>query len=101
MTLVLPAAPSGTLGRHGLSCGIAAVLALIAACGGGGDTAPTPTATTPPAVSFATKPEAYRFLNQATFGATEADATTVAGLGYSSWIGWQMKLVNLKETPYI
>ncbi len=101
MTLVLPAAPSGTLGRHGLSCGIAAVLALIAACGGGGDTAPTPTATTPPAVSFATKPEAYRFLNQATFGATEADATTVAGLGYSSWIDQQLAQPASIQLPVV
>ncbi|MEQ1579032.1 MAG: DUF1800 domain-containing protein [Steroidobacteraceae bacterium] len=89
MTLVLPTAQAGTLLRQGLSCGIAALLALLAACGGGGDTTPTP-ATTPPAVSFATKPEAYRFLNQATFGATEADATTVAALGYSSWIDQQL-----------
>jgi uncharacterized protein (DUF1800 family) len=101
MTLVLPAALSGTLLRQGLSCGIAALLALTAACGGGGGTSPAPATTTPPAVSFATKPEAYRFLNQATFGATEADATAVAALGYSAWIDQQLAQPASVQLPVV
>ncbi len=70
----------------------AALLVVIAACGGGGGgggsttTAP-PVATNPPV----TKAEAFRFLNQASFGATEAEATRLISLGdntnsYSRWI---------------
>ena len=101
MALEPPTDLAGTLLRQGLSCGIAAALALVAACGGGGDTPPAPAATPPPAVSFATKPEAYRFLNQATFGATEADATTVAALGYSSWIDQQLAQPASIQLPVV
>jgi len=70
----------------------AALLLVLAACGGGGGgggtatTAP-PVATNPPV----TKAEAFRFLNQGSFGATEAEATRLIALGdntnaYSRWI---------------
>ena len=99
MTLVPSAARMGTAARHGLVCGIAV---LLAACGGGGGATPAAPATpTPPAVSFATKPEAYRFLNQATFGATEADATTVAALGYSAWIDQQLAQPASAQLPVV
>jgi hypothetical protein len=58
---------------------IAAVLLLLASCGGGGggsSSSPTSTVAAPPPIS---KAEAYRFLNQATFGATETYATTLIG----------------------
>jgi uncharacterized protein (DUF1800 family) len=64
---------------------------LMVACGGGGSGSPStpPQAVTPPAPVG--KAEAFRFLNQSTFGATEAEATRLMGLGdssnaYSRWI---------------
>ena len=89
---------------------IAAVLLLLASCGGGGggsSNSPTSTVAVPPPIS---KAEAYRFLNQATFGATETDATTLIGLGdsstgYSRWIDSQIirepsLLLPAVETAY-
>lgn len=69
---------------------VAALAAFLAACGGGGgssgSTAP-PVATAPPV----SRAEAYRFLNQSSFGATDAEATRLLGLGdstnaYTRWI---------------
>jgi uncharacterized protein (DUF1800 family) len=85
---------------------LTAVALLLVACGGGGTTAdpsapPTPTPpaspppapppTPPPVVPAVTKAEAFRFLNQATFGATETEAARLMALGnsstaYSLWI---------------
>lgn len=71
------------------------LLGLLVACGGGGgggsaSTPPQSTAPTTPATPV-TKAEAYRFLNQASFGATEAEATRLIALGdstnaYTRWI---------------
>ncbi len=63
-----------------------ALVAAVAACGGGsgsseGDNNPPPMNDKP-----ATRAEAARFLNQATFGATEAEADRVMAMGYSAWI---------------
>ncbi len=70
-------------------------LALLGACGGGGggssgSSAP-PAAAAPPV----SKAEAFRFLNQSTFGATEAEANRLIALGdssnaYSRWIDAQI-----------
>jgi uncharacterized protein (DUF1800 family) len=72
--------------------------ALLAACGGSSGDAQTPTSppTTPnppapPAPPEVSKAEAFRFLNQATFGATETEAARLASLGnsavaYSRWL---------------
>jgi uncharacterized protein (DUF1800 family) len=74
----------------------------LAACGGGGGgggnngggtppaTGGTPPTTTPPNAPAITKAEAYRFLNQATFGATEAAAQQVISQGYEAWIDAQL-----------
>jgi uncharacterized protein (DUF1800 family) len=79
--------------RTKVMAGLLAV--LLAACGGGGGGSSTtppqsggPTAPTAPAV---TKAEAFRFLNQATFGATEAEANRLISTGdssnaYARWI---------------
>jgi len=75
-----------------------AVGAILTACGGGGggssSASPTASAPTEPPVS---KAEAFRFLNQATFGATEADANSLIALGgastaYTRWIDRQIGL---------
>ncbi len=69
----------------------AALLLVLAGCGGGGGggttTTPPPVATNPPVA----KAEAFRFLNQASFGATEAEATRLISLGdntnsYTRWV---------------
>jgi uncharacterized protein (DUF1800 family) len=83
----------------------AAALALLAgACGGGSGggtgTAPLPP---PPPVS---KPEAFRFLNQATMGATEAEAQRLIGLGdvsnaYSRWIDAELAKPASTLLPYV
>jgi uncharacterized protein (DUF1800 family) len=81
----------GYLSR-GARAATALMLLVLAACGGGGSgggsATPAPPVATNPPVS---KAEAFRFLNQASFGATEAEATRLIGLGdntnaYSRWI---------------
>lgn len=75
------------------------VLAVLTACGGGGGgggTTPAPTASAPSGPPI-TKAEAHRFLNQATFGATEAEAARLIALGdantaYTRWIDAQIGL---------
>lgn len=82
---------------------------LLSACSGGGTSgvppdpaspappAPTPPTPPPPApppppvVPALTRDDAFRFLNQATFGATEAEAARLTALGnsataYSAWL---------------
>lgn len=74
---------------------LAVLLLLLASCGGGSggsSSNSTSTVAPPPPIS---KAEAYRFLNQGTFGATETDANTLIGLGdsstgYSRWIDSQI-----------
>jgi len=83
--------------KSGIKLFVLTVTAVLAACGGGGGggsstsvTAP-PTATAPPV----SKAQAFRFLNQATFGATEPEANRLIALGdsnnaYSRWIDQQI-----------
>jgi uncharacterized protein (DUF1800 family) len=78
------------------SCaGLAAAL-LIAGCGGGGGTE-EPAAGNPPPVAAApempaNRAEAARFLNQASFGATDASIDRVMAVGYAAWIDEQLAL---------
>jgi uncharacterized protein (DUF1800 family) len=65
---------------------------LVTACGGssgGGSPAAAPAPIPPPATGI-TKPEAFRFLNQATMGATAAEAERVIAMGYEAWINDQL-----------
>ncbi len=69
----------------------AAAAVTVVACGGGGGGGGTAAGPVVNAAPPLTKAEAFRFLNQATFGATEAEATRLIGLGdntnsYSRWI---------------
>ena len=70
----------------------AGFLGLLAACGGGGGGgSSTPPQSVAPPPAPVGKVEAFRFLNQTTFGATDADASRLIGLGdvtnaYSRWI---------------
>ncbi len=75
-------------------------LTLIAAgCGGGGGSDPAPPAPPPPAPL--SKAEAFQFLNQATFGATEAEAARVVELGIEAWIDDQLARPASLQLPYL
>lgn len=80
-----------TLARR-LACALA--VSALAACGGGGG---GETAAEPPPVAAApekpaTRAEAARFLNQASFGATDTDIDRVMAVGYAAWIDEQLAL---------
>jgi uncharacterized protein (DUF1800 family) len=55
----------------------------------------------PPAVSGIDKADAYRFLNQASFGATENSAAELIESGYESWIEKQMQLPASSQLPHL
>jgi uncharacterized protein (DUF1800 family) len=83
---------------------VTALAVSLAACGGGsggGTSAPAPTPTPAASPTGITKPEAFRFLNQATMGATEADANRVIALGYESWITEQLSRPPSLQLPHI
>lgn len=71
----------------------------VAGCGGGsgGNKQPPPP---PPPVPI-TKAEAFQFLNQATFGATETAANDVIGMRYAAWIDDQLQKPASLQLPHI
>jgi len=71
----------------------------VAGCGGGsgGNKQPPPP---PPPVPI-TKAEAFLFLNQATFGATETAANDVIGLRYEAWIDDQLQKPASLQLPFL
>ncbi|MCS6948284.1 MAG: DUF1800 domain-containing protein, partial [Steroidobacteraceae bacterium] len=78
---------------------------LLAACGGGGGSGDSSGAPPPPPPPV-TKAEAFRFLNQATFGATEAEANRLIALGdsttaYSRWLDEQFAKPPSLQLPYV
>jgi len=81
---------------------LAASLALTA-CGGGGSSggASEPPPPPPPPPPTLSKTEAFRFLNQATFGATEAGADAVVESGVEAWIDNQMNAPASLQLPYL
>ncbi len=62
--------------------------------GGGGGEPPPP----PPPISTA---EAFQFLNQATFGATEAEAQRVIDMRYEAWIDQQLAQPASLQLPHV
>lgn len=77
-----------------------AVSLTLTACGGGSSgAAGTPPPTPPPAPI--TKAEAFRFLNQATFGATEVEAERLIELGYEAWIEQQISTPASLQLPHL
>ncbi|MDJ0905519.1 MAG: DUF1800 domain-containing protein [Woeseiaceae bacterium] len=78
---------------------LAALMLGIAGCGGGsggggGGEPPPP----PPPITTA---EAFQFLNQATFGATEAEAQRVIGMRYEAWIDEQLAQPASLQLPHV
>ena len=93
-----------------ISFGVAVVLtALATGCGGssGGSASPPPAPTptplppTPASVPDPAKVEAFRFLNQATMGATQAEAERVIALGYEGWIDEQLARPASLQLPHV
>ena len=78
----------------------ASSLLALAGCGGGsgggGNNPPPP----PPPVPI-TKAEAFQFLNQASFGATEAEAQVVINMGIESWIDDQLRQPASLHFPFL
>ncbi|MEP7314984.1 MAG: DUF1800 family protein [Pseudomonadota bacterium] len=101
------------MSRHGSNCAAwvtVAVALLFSACGGGSDspapTVPPATPPAPPVAAAVTKAEAFRFLNQATFGATEAEAARLIALGdvtnaYGRWIDAELTKPASVLLPYV
>jgi uncharacterized protein (DUF1800 family) len=73
----------------------------LAGCGGGGGgdgSGPPPPPLSPPPL---TKAEAYQFLNQASFGATETEAQDVISLRLENWIDAQMQKPVSRQLPHL
>jgi len=79
---------------------LATTLLALAGCGGGSDGAQQTPPSTPPPPSI-TKAEAFRFLNQATFGATEVEASRLIDAGYEAWIDEQMTRPVSSQLAYL
>jgi uncharacterized protein (DUF1800 family) len=78
---------------------LASVLLGVAGCGGGGGDAPGPPPPPPPPP--VTKAEAFQFLNQASFGATESEALSVIAMRQESWIDDQMTIPASLQLPHM
>ena len=78
---------------------IATFTLTIAGCGGGsgGSSQPPPPPPPPPV----TKAEAFQFLNQASFGATEAEAQRVISMGFEAWIDDQFVQPASLQLPHL
>jgi uncharacterized protein (DUF1800 family) len=79
---------------------LASSLLALAGCGGGsggGNNNPPPP---PPPVPI-TQAEAFQFLNQATFGATEAEAQAVINMGFEAWIDGQLQQPTSLQLPHL
>ncbi|MCU0952460.1 MAG: DUF1800 domain-containing protein, partial [Burkholderiaceae bacterium] len=79
----------------------ASAVAVLAACGGGDKASDAP----PPSQAASTRPandaEAVRFLQQATFGATQADIARVKEVGYENWITEQFSLTRNSHLEFL
>jgi uncharacterized protein (DUF1800 family) len=79
---------------------LALSLLALAGCGGGssggGNNPPPP----PPPVPI-TKAEAHQFLNQASFGATDAEAQRVINMRFEAWIDDQLQKPASLQLPHI
>jgi uncharacterized protein (DUF1800 family) len=77
----------------------ASMLLTVAGCGGGwgrGGVQPPPPP--PPPITTA---EAFQFLNQATFGATAAEAQRVIDMRYEAWIDDQLQKPASLQLPHV
>lgn len=77
---------------------VASVMLGVAGCGGssgGGGNNP------PPPPTPITQAEAFQFLNQATLGATEAEAQRLISMRYEAWINNQLQQPASLQLPFL
>ncbi len=79
---------------------VASLMLGLAGCGGDGTSPPSPPPPPPPPPPMS-KAEAYQFLNQASFGATEAEAQTVISMRRENWIDDQMQKPASLQLPHL
>lgn len=85
----------------------AALGLLLVACGGGGSSTisggsgGSGTTPPPPGPPPITKPQAWAFLTEATFGPTDAEAQRLITLGYDAWIDQQIATPQTLHLPYV
>ncbi len=77
---------------------LVSILLGVAGCGGSGSGGGGPPPPPPPPI---TKAEAFQFLNQATFGATETEADRVIGMRFEAWIDEQLAKPASLQLPHI
>lgn len=76
------------------------LLMTLAGCGGSsGNSEPVPPS--PPTPPPVTMTEAFQFLNQASFGATEDEAQAVIGSGIEAWIDQQLQRQASLQLPHL
>lgn len=80
---------------------IASLALTLAGCGGGGGSSQPPDPPPPPPPPPVSKTEAFQFLNQATFGATEAEADRVIAMGIEDWIDQQLQQAPSLQLPHL
>jgi uncharacterized protein (DUF1800 family) len=73
------------------------VLLGVAGCGGSSSESP-PAPPPPPPI---TKAEAFQFLNQATFGATEEEADRLIDMRYEAWVDEQLRQPPSLQLPHM
>ena len=76
----------------------ASVLIGLAGCGGSSSSEPPDPPPPPPPIG---KAEAFQFLNQATFGATEAEADDVIAMRFEAWIDDQIRTPMSFQLPHL
>ncbi len=102
---VIRSESTGSLRGTRATAGCLALIALIAlaGCGGGGgysgDPADPPAGPPPPTPP--SQAELFQFLNQATFGVTEAEGQSVIDLGFEAWIDRQMQQPASLQLPHL
>jgi len=80
---------------------LSACVLFISACGGGSTPSDTGDPPPPPPPVTITKPEAFQFLNQTTFGATESSAQQLSNVGYENWINAEMQKGPSLQLPFL
>ena len=78
----------------------ATFMLTLSACGGssGGGSPPPPPPPPPPPITVA---EAFQFLNQSTFGATESEALDVIGKRFEAWLDEEMNKSVSLQLPHL